>query len=508
MAVDRARLEALRRHLGTQLAAYRTAAVVSQPELGQALGRTRSTVSKIEHGVRGMPAALWTIADDVCGAEGALVAEHSKLAEAEADYRDRCRTQRRQRQIQQAGAQAHRQALSAWRAPGSSPVVLGGGGGDAWPDRALVSGQLGEELLAVVAKIIRRLGRRDAIRLAGSVLAAAGLPGLDLDLDERTRVVQAVEVPRRVDAQVITHVAAMLVYCKRLEDTLGPCQVLDTVMAQHRLVYRLLVGDCPEQLRKPLHLVDSNIACAIGGYLVGMGQLDEGSRYFAHARKAAHDAGNRVCAAYAAANTSFAAFERADTPTALDAAAAARSLAARTGDARLKAFAEQVAAAAYALDGQYSPCVTACDRAHDFLTTANGSAPDSPAYWVHHGSIDGQRGRLLTRLGKPQQALDAAQTALTHYDPTYIGRHTLCQVRLGHALVLSQEISEAARVLADAAAQAHLYPRLTQELHTTRALMQPWAATHAVKTLDDQLEAYGLMPATIPGLETRTTTMT
>ncbi|MGH3801223.1 MAG: hypothetical protein ACRDTD_14010, partial [Pseudonocardiaceae bacterium] len=183
---------------------------------------------------------------------------------------------------------------------------------------------------------------------------------------------------------MINNLAAMLFYCKRLEDKLGPCQVLDTVVAQHRLVHRLLAGGCPNQLRRSLSLVDSTMACAIGGYLVGMGHPDQGAGYFAHARRAAHDAGNPVCAAYAAANTSFAAFERADTPTALDSAAAARSLAARTDDPRLKAFAEQMAAAAYALAGQYGSCMRACDRAHDFLTNANGNPPDSPAYWVHH----------------------------------------------------------------------------------------------------------------------------
>ena len=78
MTAERARLEALRCHLGAQLAVYRTAAVVSQPQLGQALGRTRSTVSKIEHGTRGMPAPLWTIADDLCDAGGVLVAEYER----------------------------------------------------------------------------------------------------------------------------------------------------------------------------------------------------------------------------------------------------------------------------------------------------------------------------------------------------------------------------------------------------------------------------------------------
>lgn len=498
IAAQCVQLEVLRRGLGAHLAVYRTAAGVSQPELGQAVGRTRSMVSKIEHGTRTMPAQLWELADQVCNAQGALVAEYTALAAAEADYRDWCRAQRRA--AQRAAAHAQAQALAASLSPVSSPGVLLRKGRGQRPEGAedggLVSDGLAEELLAVVVKLVRILGRRDAIRLLGSVLTAMGLPGLDLDLDETTRLVQAVQVPRRVDEHVITNLAAMLAYCKRLEDSLGPREVLDTVMAQHRLVHRLLVGDCPDHLRKPLHLVDSNIACTIGGYLVDMGQPDEGKSYFEHARHAAHKARNSAYAAYAAANTSFAAFDRANTPTALDTAAAARSLAARTSDVRLKAFAEEQAAAAYALDGQYGPYMAACDRAHDFLAHAHGAAPDSPAYWVHHGSIDSQRSLLLSQLGKPKQALDAAQTALAQYDSTYIGRYTLCQIRLGHALVLSNEITEAARVLADAASHAHLYPRLTQELHAARELMQPWHYTPTVKTLDEQLHACGLHPHT------------
>jgi hypothetical protein len=128
------------------------------------------------------------------------------------------------------------------------------------------------------------------------------------------------------------------------------------------------------------------MASAIGGYLVDMGDPILAQRYFQHARKAGHDARNPACAAYAAANTTLAAFLRGDVPTALDNAAAAR-----TNDPRLQALAEQMAAAAYALDGQHDPCMAASARAHDLLTTANGSAPESLAYWMHHGTIDSQR---------------------------------------------------------------------------------------------------------------------
>ena len=241
--------------------------------------------------------------------------------------------------------------------------------------------------------------------------------------------------------------------------------------------------------------------------MIDMGNPEEAMRYFKHARRAGHDAGNPACAAYAAANTSFAAFLRADTPTALDTAAAARSLAARTNDPRLKALAEHMAAAAYALDNQYGLCMAACDRAQEILASTNGCAPDSPAYWVHEGALDSHRSLFLCLLDKPKEAVEAAIKAKARFDRTYVRSYGHCQIRFGHALVLSNEITEAARVLGDAASQAHLSPRLTAELHATRALMQPWENTQAVKTLDAQLESCGLLSATTsrPGTPTTVT---
>ncbi|MGH3721280.1 MAG: helix-turn-helix domain-containing protein [Pseudonocardiaceae bacterium] len=462
---------------------YRRAAGVSQPDLGRAIGRTRSMVSRIEHGTRVMPEALWTITDEVCRAQGALIAEHHTLAEAEQDYRAQCRAHRCQRGQSQAQAQ-----LDALK---TSPTHSLRDGGEVWSTMTGADGELAKELMAVITKLIQSMGRRQATQLIGCILAAVGLSGLDTD--DYTRLAQAVEAPRRVDAHVIDTLAVTLARCKRLEDTLGPCEVLDTVVAQHGLARRLLQG-CPEQLRKPLSLVDSNMASAIGGYLIDMGHPQEAMRYFQRARRAGHNAGNPACAAYAAANASFAAFLRGDTPAALDAAAAARSLAARSSDDRLKALAEQMAAAAYALDGQYGPCMSACGRAQQFLASANGCASESLAYWVHEGALESHRSLFLCLLDKPREAVEAASNAQARFDRTFVGSYGRCQVRLGHALVLSKDITEAARVLGDAANQASLSPRLTTELHTARGLMQPWENTKIVKELDAQLEACGLRP--------------
>lgn len=490
LAVDQARVEVLRRSLGAYLAMYRTAAGVSQPQLGRAIGRTRTLISKVEHGRRGMPEALWRAADEVCGAEGALLAEYHTLVQAEEDYRARCRAQ--QRQVRQQAAQAQLAALKA-----SPSLGGGGGGGDVWPQMTGGDGELAKELMAVVTKLVRSVGRRQAMRLIGCVLAALGLS--ELDPEEHIRIIQAIDSPGQLDAHVVNNLAVALAQCKRLEDKLGPCEVLDTVVAQHGLVRRLVEGGPPDKLRPSLLVVDSNMASTIGAYLVDMGDHGLAQRYFQHARKAGHDAHNAPCAAYAAANASLAAFLRGDTPAALDTAAAARSLAARTGDARLKALAEQMAAAAYALDGQYGPCMAASARAHDFLASASGTAPDSLAYWIHHGTIDSQRSLFLCLLDKPNEALEAASNAQAQFDRTFVGSYARCQIRLGHALVLSHDITQATRVLGQAANQAHLSPRLTGELHTTRALLQPWNNTKTVKELDDQLHACRLLAATTPG---------
>ena len=72
LAVERARVEVSRSGLGAQLCSYRTAAGISQPQLGQALGRTwsltprSSTASVGARGVVDDP-------DELCGAEGALI---------------------------------------------------------------------------------------------------------------------------------------------------------------------------------------------------------------------------------------------------------------------------------------------------------------------------------------------------------------------------------------------------------------------------------------------------
>jgi hypothetical protein len=83
---------------------------------------------------------------------------------------------------------------------------------------------------------------------------------------------------------------------------------------------------------------------------------------------------------------------------------------------------------------------------------------------------------------------------LTLYDPSFVGSRAHCTLRLGNAHLQSGDIEEAARVVGDGALLAARAPsaRLIKEVHATRARMQPWQTTPAVRTLDEQLVGCGL----------------
>ena len=84
----------------------------------------------------------------------------------------------------------------------------------------------------------------------------------------------------------------------------------------------------------------SDVAATIGDYLVDLDDYDRAQHYLSEARIAGHEAGDRVHAAYALSESGFFAYLRGETCTAQD-TAAARNLAARTGDALVKVLADQ-----------------------------------------------------------------------------------------------------------------------------------------------------------------------
>lgn len=186
---------------------------------------------------------------------------------------------------------------------------------------------------------------------------------------------------------------------------------------------------------------------------------------------------------------------RRDTHTGMDLVAAARNLAREAEDPLMQVVVAQRAATVYATDGQYNACMTEFEQAHNSLTSTGSTSAESPAYFYSEGFLASKKSECLLRLGRPQEAAANARVGLAAYDKSFVGSRAFCTLRLGQAHLQSDEIDEAAQVVGTAAgliAQTR-QARLVKELRTTRARMKPWQSTPAVKALEDQLTAYGLV---------------
>lgn len=362
--------------------------------------------------------------------------------------------------------------------------------------------QIGDQLANLLGWVgMMNRNRRESLQLLGWAIAtiSASLAAGGIDTDEQQRLARAIAAPNRVDAQVIDHIAAMLRSCKRQEDALGSRAVLPTALGQLNLVHDLLT-ECPTNLRPRLLSVYSDMSISAGWYFYELDDFDSAWRYLDQARAAAHDAGDTDLGILALCRMSYAASWHGKGHTGIDFAAAAQSLASKADDALLRVVAAETAAGAYATDGQYTACMVECERAQDGLASAGQVSAESLVYYYNEGALACDKSDYLLRLGKPQEAVTSASAALAVFDNSFVRSLGFCTFFLGNARLQCGEIEEAARVVGDAAGLAvrTRSVRLVKELRTTRARMQPWQDTHAVKELDDRLATYGLTPNSTP----------
>lgn len=485
-------LAEMRRVLGAQLAASRQAAGLTQGQLAKATFRDRSTVAHIETGRSRADERFWTLADECCGAGGGLRAGFQAWVAARQDHEVRTR------EAQLAQAREKAESLRATAAP---PVMRAADWSVTAGEEVLDGGdQIAEQLMRLLCELVGAMNRRELLQLLGWAVTAVSVSPVvcGLDTEERERLARAIVSPSRVDEKVINHLDAILQYCKRQADTLGPRAALDTVLAQRNLVGDLL-SDCPAMLRPRLLSLYSNMSSSVGFHYFDLNDFDRAWRYGDQARAAAHDAHNAELGIHALVSMSYFASWQRKTHTGIDLISAARSLINESEDPLLAVCVAQRAAIAYAIDGQHSACMAELERAqHGIAASVGHASAESPAYFYNEGFLESKKSECLLRLGKSQEAATSATTGLALFDKSYVGSLAFCTLRLGNAYLQSGEIDAAGRVVGDAAELAvqTRSARLVKELRATRARMQPWQGTQAVSVLDDQLVACGLVSGT------------
>jgi hypothetical protein len=265
---------------------------------------------------------------------------------------------------------------------------------------------------------------------------------------------------------------------------------LQTVLAQRQLVDALL-AECPISLHPRLLSVYSSMSSSAGFYCFDLDDIDSAMRYCDQGRAAAQEARNTELAIYALCNMSYFASWQGKAHAGIDFATAAQNLAGKTDDMLLQVCAAERAGTAYAIDGQHKECMDEFDKAQVGIVSTGATYPESPAYWYHEGLIASQKSDCLTRLGKPHEAVFKASEGLELFDSSFVGSLAFCTLRLGTAHLLSGEVEEAARFVGDGAllAAQNRSVRLTREVQTARARMEPWQDMQAVKELDERLVA-------------------
>ncbi len=363
----------------------------------------------------------------------------------------------------------------------------------------VVPGEQGDRIYDQLTQFLRQwadtMNRRELFQLFGwAATTIAVSPAMSgLDDGEQERLAQAIISPSRVDRQVIDHLAAILRDCKQQDDVLGPRAVLHTVLTQRQLA-RYLLMECPAPLRPRLLAVYSGMSSSAGDYFFDLNDLDSARYYYDQARAAAHEVRNTELGIYALCSMSYAASSQGKAHAGIDLAAAAQSLATQTDDPLLRVCAAERASTAYAVDGQYKPCLIEFDKAQEGMLSAKDAPPDSPAYYYHEGLLASHRSECLLLLERPKEAAVSASTGLTVFNKSYVDGYALCTLHLGNAYLQVGEIDEAAWVIGSAASLAvqNRQARLVTELRTSRARMQPWQSRRAIRELDERLVGCGV----------------
>jgi hypothetical protein len=299
-------------------------------------------------------------------------------------------------------------------------------------------------------------------------------------------------------------VEAVLDHCMRQEDALGPQVVLDTVLAQQRLVTTLLAGTSGALRARLLSLL-ANICRFTGWVLYNLNDYAGAGYYYGQARTAAHEADDDAMCSLVLANWSQLATWAGDPRLGVEHALGAVAWGQRAGSQILVSYGCDVGARAYAAvvrrsarsqsRAGHARAMTSLEQAGQELTGAPGGDPGAAlAYFYDQGQYLATTTWCLLELGDPRAALAAAGQSLAAADPAFVRNVALTRLALAEACTQTGEPEEACQQIAAAADLAcqNNSPRLVRALAGSRRQLSPWDTSPAVAALDEQLRALGL----------------
>jgi tetratricopeptide (TPR) repeat protein len=268
---------------------------------------------------------------------------------------------------------------------------------------------------------------------------------------------------------------------RRLDDRLGGGAVRKRVEADLSITAGLLaLGPYGRSLDARLFRVAADLAQLGGWAAADCGHHSAAQRHFLTALRLAHDAGDLPLATGVWAGLSLQAVFTGHPGDALAAVDAADSAAGRA-TRRTRAMLATRRARALAGTGDEAACRRALDDARDLLSGCDGdtgragSGDPGWLYWFDGAELDAQAGTALLDLGRPAEALELLEGALTALDPShlrdraiYAARAATARLRVGDRDGALARRHDAARFAAGLAS-----PRTTAVLENLAVELRP-----------------------------------
>ncbi|MEU7982250.1 helix-turn-helix transcriptional regulator [Micromonospora sp. NPDC049081] len=502
--------------LGAQLTAWRAAAGLTQASLAARIRYSRSTVANLEIGRSQSPASFWQLADQALSADGALIAQHRKVAELRARYRAQSTLAREQARMARIAASLtpvphddDPPLSSSWqpavavgtaarsRAHPATPSDGVHGIADTMPgtaaplsavaDIALTPDEEHRDGVATATLEVMSDGQAMSFRVTRRTLLelVAGLTAL------KAAGPVGASRPTAVDPAVVDHFAELRALLVQADDKLGGRTILATVEQQITQIAALR-RQARGQLRDRLLSTEARWS-EFGGWLSDdLGDRAAGDRWLDRASGMAQEADDREFSSYVLARRAQRMVGTGDDDRVVGLARAA----CRHPDAPplVHAFAAVQEAHGSTLDNDATGFQTAMERALTLVATDPATDDEhalgsfcTPPY------LAAQEGEGWLRLNQPHRAITSFTTAVNHWPDRYRRERGMYLSRTAHAYLAAAEPEQAATTADEALTLATTTgsARVRRDILALTRQLKPFSQHQQVRELLDRVAATG-----------------
>ncbi|MGP4027203.1 helix-turn-helix domain-containing protein [Actinomadura sp. 3N407] len=324
----------------------------------------------------------------------------------------------------------------------------------------------------------------DLLNAGGTLVALLPRPPRPLAAMSVERCMEYM-TPARMDA-VLTHLGELWHALVRTDNLLGPRHALDGVNLQLGILTPLLAAARPSQRERVLRLA-ARYAESAAWLHEDAGNLSRSRRWTSQAMDWAVEAGDRHMVAWVLFRRS----QQADAAAEMLGLAEAARREQRDEPSLMLAAILQQTAHGHALDSDETACHAALEQARTFAATddaadaaAGHGAFCTPAY------LDMQRGRCLSRLGRPDRAIPALAAALSGLPVAYQRDRGVAHAELAAAYLADDQPEPAAVAAGEALtiAQGSGSARIGGMVTTVAAGLRPHRHLDPVTELLAELE--------------------